>query len=142
MDFVWGLVIIALGLLAWVGQTVTWLAPERAVALSLAESEESVDAVYWADIRGEAVWDAFTLWALPLAGVLLLAGHEAWTWLGLFGGGIYLYFGGRGLLTRLEMRRRGHRIGEPANVRLNLAMCLVWAIAGSITAVAAAAALA
>jgi hypothetical protein len=142
MDVVWGLVIIALGLLAWVGQAVTWLAPERAAALSLAESEESVDAVYWADIRGEALWDAFTLWALPLAGVLLLAGHQAWTWLGLFGGGIYLYFGGRGLLTRLEMRRRGHRIGEPANVRLNLAMCLVWAIAGSITAVAAAVALA
>ena len=142
MDSVWGLVIIALGLLAWGGQVVTCIAPERAVALSLSESEEDVDAVYWADIRGEAVWDAFTLWALPLAGVLLLAGHEAWTWLGLFGGGIYLYFGGRGLLTRLEMRRRGHRIGEPANVRLNLTMCAVWAIAGSITAVAAAAALA
>ena len=142
MDSVWGLVIIALGLLAWGGQVVTWIAPERAVALSLSESEENVDAVYWADIRGEAVWDAFTLWALPLAGVLLLAGHEAWTWLGLFGGGIYLYFGGRGLLTRLEMRRRGHRIGEPANVRLNLTMCAVWAIAGSITAAAAAAALA
>ena len=142
MEFVWGVVIFALGLLAWGGQAVTWIAPERATALSLAESEASVDAVYWADIRGEAPWDTFTLWALPLAGVLLIAGHEAWTWLGLFGGGIYLYFGGRGLLTRLEMRRRGHRIGEPANVRLNLAMCAVWAAAGSITAVAAAAALA
>ena len=142
MELVWGVVIFALGLLAWGGQAVTWIAPERAAALSLAESEASVDAVYWADIRGEAPWDTFTLWALPLAGVLLIAGHEAWTWLGLLGGGIYLYFGGRGLFTRLEIRRRGHRIGEPANVRLNLAMCAVWATAGSITAVAGAAALA
>jgi hypothetical protein len=83
-----------------------------------------------------------TLWTLPLAGVLIIASHEAWTWQGLLGGGIYLCFGGRGLLTRLEMRRRGHRIGEPANVRLALAMCAVWATAGSITVIAAAVALA
>ncbi len=137
MDIVWGLVIIALGLLAWVGQTVVLLAPELGVRLSLVESEASVEPVYWADIRGEALWDALSLWTLPLAGVLLLAGHESWAWFGLIGGGMYLYFGGRGLLTRLELRRRGHRIGEPGNVRMNLAMCAVWAIAGGITAIAA-----
>lgn len=142
MDIVWGLVIIALGLLAWVGQTVVWLLPERAVRLSLSEAEASVDAVYWADIRGEAMWDALSLWTLPLAGVLLLAGHEAWAWLGLVGGGMYVYFGGRGLLTRLELQRRGHRIGEPANVRLNLAMCAVWGVTGFITVAAAVASLA
>ena len=142
MEFAWGLVIVALGLLAWLGQATAWLAPATAVRLSLMEAEESVEAVYWADIRGEALWDAFTLWTLPLAGVLLLAGHDAWTWFGLLGGGIYLYFGGRGLLTRLELRRRGRRIGEPSNVRLALLLCVVWAVAGLITAAAAAAAIA
>ncbi len=141
MELIWGLVIVALGLLAWVGQAITWFAPATAVRLSLTEAEESVDAVYWADIRGEAVWDTFTLWILPLAGVLLIVGHDAWAATAILGGGIYLYFGGRGLLTRFSIRDHGHRIGEPGNVRLNLLMCAVWAVVGLITAVAAVATL-
>jgi hypothetical protein len=137
MDIAWGAVMVALGLLAWVGQTVSWLAPATAVRLSLTEAEDSVDAVYWGDIRGEAVWDAFTLWVLPLAGALLIAGQEAWAGLAILGGGIYLYFGGRGLFTRLAIRERGHRIGEPSNVRLALALCAVWAAVGLVTALAA-----
>lgn len=142
MELIWGIVIVALGLLAWGGQATTWLAPERAAKLSLAEAEASVEPVYWADIRGEAMWDTLSLWTLPLAGALLAASHDAWIWLGLIGGGMYVYFGGRGLLTRLELRRGGYRIGEPSNVRLNLAMCAVWGVVGFVTAAAAIAALA
>jgi hypothetical protein len=138
MDIAWGLVIVTLGLLAWAGQALTWFMPTRAVALSLTEAETSVDTVYWADIRGESLWDTLSLWTLPLAGLLLLAGHEAWAWLGLVGGGMFIYFGGRGLLTRLELRRRGHRIGAPTNVRLALLMSAVWGLAGLVTVVAAA----
>ena len=62
MELLWGVVIVGLGLLAWGGQVVTWLAPEAAARLSLTEAEDAVDAVYWADLRGEARWDAMTLW--------------------------------------------------------------------------------
>jgi len=137
MDIAWGLVIVALGLLAWAGQALSWFMPARAVALSLTEAEASVDAVYWADVRGEQLWDTVSLWTLPLAGLLLLAGHEAWAWFGLVGGGMFIYFGGRGVLTRLELQRQGHRIGEPANVRLALVMCALWGVAGFVTALAA-----
>ena len=137
MELIWGLVIVALGLLAWGGQTLSWLAPATAARLSLADSEDNVDPLFWADGRGEAIWDAFTLWTLPLAGVLLIAGHESWAWLGLVGGGMYLYFGGRGILARLEMRRRGQRIGEPADVRLGLMALAVWGVAGLVTIIAA-----
>ena len=89
--------------------------------------------MFWADGRGEATWDAFTLWTLPLAGVLLIVGHEAWTWFGLLGGGMYLYFAGRGILVRLELRRRGHRIGEPADVRVGMAALSAWGVAALIT---------
>ncbi len=142
MELLWGIVIIGLGLLAWGGQAISWLAPATAVRLSLADAEGSVDAVFWADGRGEATWDAVSLWTLPLAGVLLLAGHEAWAWFGLLGGGMYVYFAGRGIVTRVELQRRGHRIGEPAVVRLGLAALAVWGVAGSITAIAAGVALA
>jgi hypothetical protein len=134
---IWGLVVIALGLLAWIGQTVSWLAPATAARLSLADAEGSVDDVFWADSRGEALWDALTLWTLPLAGLLLLVGLEGWAWFGLAGGGMYLYFGGRGILTRLELRRRGHHIGEPSTVRLGLTALAAWGLAGLITIAAA-----
>ena len=58
---------------------------------------------------------------------------SAWAYFGLVGGGIYVYFGGRGLLTRLEMRRREFRIGDPENVRLGLVMLAIWAGVGALT---------
>ncbi len=142
MDLLWGIAIVALGLLAWGGQALSWFSPGAAERLSLVESEGAVEDVYWADIRGEALWDLVVLWTLPVAGLLLLAGHQAWAPLGLIGGGMYVYFGGRGIASRLELRRRGFRIGEPSNVRLGLAMLGVWAGAGLITIGAAIAELA
>lgn len=137
MEFVWGLVVVVLGLLAWGGQTVSWLVPSTAARLNLTESEDTVEPVFWADIRGEALWDSLTLWTLVVAGVLLLLDNEAWVYFGLFGGGAYVYFAGRGIVTRLKMIRSGFRVGDPKNVRLGLVMLGVWGIVGLVTAVVA-----
>lgn len=133
MELMWGITIAVLGLLAWGGQGLTWFVPGTAARLSLAEREDTVEEVYWADIRGEALWDLGTLWTLPAAGLMLIAGHAEWAYLGLIGGSMYVYFAGRGILTRLELGRRGFRIGDSGNVRLGLAMLSVWAVAGLIT---------
>lgn len=133
MEILWGVVLILLGLLAWGGQTLSRFAPETAERLSLMEAEDTVEQVYWADIRGEALWDFLTLWTLVVAGAFLLFEHEAWPYFGLVGGAIYVYFAGRGILTRKEMRRRGFRIGEPSNVRIGLIMLAVWGIVGLAT---------
>lgn len=137
MDTFWAVVLIVLGLLAWVGQILSLFAPSTAEKLSLVEKEETVDQVYWADIRGEALWDFLTLWTLMVAGVLLLLDHHAWPYFGLISGSIYVYFGGRGILTRLEIRRSGFRIGDPATVQLGLIMLAVWAVVGLITIITA-----
>jgi len=137
MEIIWGVVLIVLGLLAWGGQTLSRFAPDTATKLSLVEKKETVEPVYWADIRGEALWDFFTLWTLVVAGVLLLFGHQAWPYFGLVGGSIYLYFAGRGILTRVEMQRAGFRVGDPRSVQLGLAMLAVWLIVGLTTIVAA-----
>lgn len=141
MELLWGLVIVVLGLLAWGGQTLSWFAPATAARLGLADAEGSVDAVFWADGRGEALWDALTLWTLPLAGVLLIGGHDAWAWLGLFAAGMYVYFAGRGIFTRVTMQRRGLRIGTPQNVKVVFTFLTVWGITGLVTIMAAIAAL-
>ncbi|MDH3730161.1 MAG: hypothetical protein OES13_03385 [Acidimicrobiia bacterium] len=117
MNIVWGIVIVVFSLLAWGGQAISFWKPETAARLTLTETEEAVEPTFWADIRAEALWDTFTLWTLLAAGGLLIADAAAWPYFGLVGGGIYLYFAGRGVLARLEMRRRGLRVGTPASVR-------------------------
>jgi len=142
MNVFLGVAIASLSLLAWGGQTLSWLNPDLAVKWSLMEAENDVEPTYWADIRGEAAWDAFTLWTMVVAGVLLIIDHPAWAYFGLIGGGMYVYFAGRGIFTRVAMRRRGLRIGAPSSVRIGLIFLAIWGVMGLITIIAAAAALA
>ena len=142
MAIAWGIVMVGLSLLCWGGQTIAWLAPEAAARWNLMEAEHDVEPAYWADIRGEAPWDALTLWTLVVAGTLLIVDNTAWAYFGLVGGGMYVYFAGRGILTRAAMRHRGLRIGAPKNVHVGFTMLAVWGLMGLITIVAAVAALA
>lgn len=142
MNIGWGVVVTVLAALAWVGQTIAWLAPRRAEQWGLTEREAAVEPTFHADVRGEAAWDAFTLWTLVVAGVLLIVDHAAWPYFGLVGGGTYLYFAGRGIVTRRVMQRRGLRIGEPDNVRTIYLFLVIWGLMAAVTIVAGAVALA
>ena len=126
MSVLCGVILVVLSSLSWGGQALSLLAPDRAVRWKLMEAEDDVEPTFWADVRAEALWDTFTLWTMVVAGVLLIAGHAAWPYFGLIAGGMYLYFAGRGVATRLEMRHRGMRIGTPANVRIGLIALAVW----------------
>ncbi|MDH3225534.1 MAG: hypothetical protein OEM67_00370 [Thermoleophilia bacterium] len=141
MEIFWGVLIIALSLLCWGGQTLAWLAPATAVKLTLMEAEDDVEPTYWADIRGEAPWDFLTLWTMVAAGVLLVVDEPVWAYFGLVGGGMYVYFAGRGISTRVAMRRRGFRVGSPQNLSVGYTFLGVWGLMGMITIVAAIAAL-
>ncbi len=134
---VWGFVVIALSLLCWGGQVFSSFAPAAAARLGLADSEAEVDPVFWADGRGEAQWDAITLWVMVVAGALMTIDHEAWPYFGLVGGGMYLYFAGRGIMTRVIMRTLGHRIGNRQSVAVGLAALAAWGVMAGITIVAA-----
>lgn len=136
MHVVGGIVVLLLSLLAWGGQALSWLAPDVAVKLSLMEHEDTVEPAYWVDGRGEALTDVLTLWTMVVAAVLLLTRHTAWPYFGLVGGGMYLYFGVRGILTRLEMSRRGFRIGAPSSVKLGFGALGVWGLMGLCVAIA------
>ena len=126
-----------LSLLAWGGQIVSWLAPDLAIRLNLMEPKNSVEPTYWADIRGEAPFDFITLWTMVVAGVLLVLDNSAWAYFGLVGGGMYVYFAGRGIFTRAAMQRRGFRVGNPANLKLGYALLVVWGLMGLIMIAAA-----
>lgn len=138
MQFFLGALVTLLSLLCWGGQTIVLFAPTLGVALGLSEAETDVEPVFWADVRGEALWDFLTLWTMVVAGVLLMLDRPDWPYFGLVGGGIYVYFAGRGVATRLSMRRRGFRVGTPANLKLALSLLVVWGLMGSATVIFAA----
>jgi hypothetical protein len=141
VNVLWGVVVTLLSLLAWGGQAIAWFWPAIAVRWNLAEAEDDVEPAFWADGRGEARWDTLTLWTMVVAGVLLIADASSWVYFGLVGGGMYLYFGGRIIFTRVAMQRRSLRIGAPQNVRLGYIFGAVWAAMALITILAAIASL-
>jgi hypothetical protein len=101
------------------------------------EAEDDVEPAFWADVRGEAMWDTFTLWTMFAAGVLLAIDSSVWPYFGLVGGGMYLYFGGRGITSRAVILGQGLRIGATQNVRLGFAFSAIWAVMALITIIAA-----
>ena len=137
MHVLWGVIVVLLSLLAWGGQFIAWVAPRTAARLSLMESEDSVEPSYWADIRAEAPFDFITLWTMVVAGFLLILDVGAWAYFGLVGGGMYVYFAGRGVFTRIALQRNGFKVGAPRNLQLGYAMLVVWGLMGLITIAAA-----
>jgi len=141
MDFIWGVILIIFGLLCWVGQAISALAPKVAAKLGLTEPESDVDPTFFADVRGEAIWDTMITWTLLVAGILLILDSPLWAYFGSIGGGIYLYFAGRGISSRLAMQSRGVRIGKPKNVGATYVFLFLWGLIGLITIIMAVAAL-
>ena len=91
MNTLFGVILVILSSIGWLGQCVVLFSPALAVKLGVTEPEADVDPVFYADVRGEAYWDAIILWILPVAGILLLFNHPWWPYFGLVGGGMYLY---------------------------------------------------
>ena len=138
VNIIWGTVLIIFTLIVcWLGQVTVVIAPRQATRLRLIESEADVDPTFFADVRGEAAWDALSLWTLPVAGILLLLESPLWAYFGLIGGGMYLYFAGRGIAQRLIMQRRGIRVGKSEQLKLFYAALVLWGVIAVVTIVMA-----
>ena len=142
MNLIWGGVLIVFTLiLCWLGQVISALWPTAATKAGLTEPEDEVDPTYYVDVRGEAYWDMAILWTLPAAGILLILDSPHWVYFGLVGGGMYLYFAGRGIIVRLVMQRRGIRIGQPQTLKLFYAVLTLWGLIALVTIIMAVATL-
>jgi hypothetical protein len=137
MNIIWGIILTILSSIGYFGQVITAFWPDTAARLGLTEPESDVDPAFFADVRGEAIWDTAILWALPVAGVLLILNSSLWPYFGLVGGGMYLYFAGRGIVARKEMQRRGIRIGTDDALNIAYVFLTLWGLAAVITIVMA-----
>ena len=73
MHIFWGVILIIFTLVVcWLGQTISVFSPKFAIKLGLTERESEVDSTFYADVRGEAIWDSLILWTLPVASILMI----------------------------------------------------------------------
>ena len=137
MTIIWGVILIIISGISYVGQVISTFWPDTAARWGLTESEADVDPAFYADMRGEAYWDTAVLWTLPAAGLLLVLNHPAWMIFGLVGGGIYLYFAGRGIIVRLILQRHSVRIGSPETLKVAYLFLALWGLSAVFTIVLA-----
>ena len=111
------IVVIVLGLICWLGQALVVFAPHLAIKLGLNEAEQDVDrSMYLFERFSQGIMDALLAWMLPAAALLMLLGYRHWPILALVGGGVYLYFPGVFIITRIVLKRNGMAIGRPSSV--------------------------
>ena len=128
MNLIWGIIVLVLSLICWIGQTIALFWPVAAAKMTVTEHEADVDPTYFSDVRSEAFWDAVSTWILPVAAILLIINNVAWAYFGLIGGGMYLYFAGRGISARIAYQRRGIRIGKPSTVKQGYVFLSIWGL--------------
>ncbi|MFN2189903.1 MAG: hypothetical protein ACK2T3_14155 [Candidatus Promineifilaceae bacterium] len=134
MDQTWGIILVIFTLfMGWLMQVIVTLFPSFASKYGLIEPGSGVDPAFFADAQGEAIWDSLSLWVLPVAGILLLLDSAYWAYFGLVGGGMYVYFAGRGIVVRRLMQRRGIAIGNPDTLKLFYAFLILWGLIGLVT---------
>jgi hypothetical protein len=122
-----GVVVLIVGLICWIGQSLTFLVPSVAVKLGLLESEEEMDpTLHIIEARALGLNDMLLTWTLPLSALLMLLEHPLWPYLALIGGAIYTYFSGLIILSRVYLKRRGKKVGRPSSERAAYVFSVIW----------------
>jgi hypothetical protein len=124
-----GALVFALGLVAWVGQILSFFMPSIAVRLGVLEPEADVDpTLRIMEARVEGLVEIFLLWTLPAGALLMILEHPFWPYLGLVGGGAFLYFSGLIMLTRVLLKRAGRKVGRRASERAAYLFGSLWVV--------------
>ena len=137
MNLIWGIILVSVTLKCWIGQIIIAFSPKVAVKIRIAEPESELNPTFFADMHGEAIWDTIILWTLPFAGILLIINNPLWTYFGLVGGGMYLYFVGRGIASSLTMQRRGINIGRSKKLKVKYIILTLWGFVAVVTIIMA-----
>jgi hypothetical protein len=137
MNLIWGVILISVTLKCWIGQIITAFSPKVAAEIRIAEPESDVDPTFFVDMRSAAIWDALSLWTLPIAGILLIINNNLWTYFGLIGGGMYLYFVGRTIISYLILHRYKINIGRAKKLKVKLMILALWGFVAIVTIIIA-----
>jgi len=124
-----GILILIVGLVAWIGQTLAFLTPALAVRLGVLERKEGMDAsLYVIEAKAEGLVDMLLTWTFPLSALLMLLDHPFWPYLGLIGSGMFLYIAGLIPLSRVFLKREGKQVGSRSAERAAYVFGAIWAL--------------
>ncbi len=129
MDTVLALAAIVLGLICWVGQTLAVFDNDLAARLGVSETEAEMDKVMLTFERmSQGIMDVLLAWTLPIAGLLMLLDNRWWPVFALVGGGVYLYFPGVFMISRIVLKRDGVRTGSRSSERTAFTLGTLWTL--------------
>ena len=125
-----GIFVIITGLICWIGQGLSFISPNIALKLGFLERPEEMDNTFYIiEAKALSLNDMLLTWTLPLSGFLMLFKHPLWPYLGLVGGGIFIYFAGFIILSRVFLKKQGKRVGGPSSERTAYIFGVVWILA-------------
>lgn len=137
MNLIWGIILVSSTLKVWIGQIIIAFFPKVAEKINIIEPESYVDKTFFLDLRGGAIWDTLVLWTLPISGVLLILNNNLWTYFGLVGGGMYLYFVGRNIVSHQILQRNSINIGRSKKLKVKLMILILWGFVAIVTIIMA-----
>lgn len=112
METLIGILVIVLGLICWLGQTLVVFAPDVAVKLGVNEAEGTIDkSMYLFERYSQGIMDVLLTWLLPASAVMMLLDYAYWPVFALVGAGVYLYFPGVFSITRIALKKNGLAVG-------------------------------
>ncbi len=124
-----GIIVVILGLICWIGQTMVVFSPRTAIKFGLCEPEDELDPVmYLFERMSQGIMDVLLTWILPLAALLMVFNQPGWPLFALVGGGVYLYFPGVFMITRIVLKQSGKRVGRPSSVTLANVLGIFWTL--------------
>lgn len=127
MQTIIGIAVIVVGLIAWVGQSLSFLVPTIAIKLGLCEPEEEMDqSLYIIETKAQGLSDMLLGWTLPLSGLLMIFDHKLWPILALIGGGTYIYFSAVIMLSRIFLKKRGKKVGRQSSENSAYVFGSIW----------------
>lgn len=131
MRIAFGIVALMIGSAGFIGQLVSAVDFRLAQRLGLQEGNQETDQLYRRLEQSTARWDLLVLWALPVAGVLMLVEHAWWPYAALVAGGVSADAGGRETAKLLGLRAQGVRIGSVREMRTGFAVLTLLTLVGA-----------
>ncbi len=127
-----GIVVIVVGLLVWIGQSLSFLAPDIATRLGLNSPEEEMDqSLYIIETKANGLSDMLLTWTLPLSGFLMIVDHIAWPYFALVGSGIYIYFALLTIFSRVFLKKRGREVGSTSSEKAAYVFSAIWIVSAT-----------
>ena len=124
-----GIAVLIVGLIAWMGQSIAFLAPSVAVRLGVLEPEDQIDGTLRVvEAKAEGLTDMLLTWTLPLSGLLMMLEHPLWPYLALIGSGVFLYVAGLITLSRVFLKREGKNVGRRSSENAAYVFGGIWAL--------------